>query len=323
MPLLRVEGVSKTFRGRSGSPIHAVNDVSLEVEAGETVALIGESGSGKSTTARLALGLQAPDEGTVQFDGQDLQGLDRESLRRLRARMTMVFQEPYASLNPRQTVGRTVDEPLRIHEPELGPAERRRRTDEALEQVSLSGSFYDRYPHEMSGGQQQRVGIARAMVTRPQFIVLDEPTSSLDLSVRAQVLRLLGELRADLGLAYLFVSHDIATVEYIADRICVMYLGQIVETGPVKDVFSNPQHPYTRALLSSTLSTDPLVQGERFLLGGEIPSPTDLPEGCFLHNRCPLATEDCVRGPVRLHPMSPAHEVACIKVPTMQVAGHR
>jgi oligopeptide/dipeptide ABC transporter ATP-binding protein len=323
MPLLRVEGVSKTFRGGSGAPIHAVNDVSLEVEAGETVALIGESGSGKSTTARLALGLQSPDEGTVEFDGLALQDLPREELRRLRARMTMVFQEPYASLNPRQTVGRTVDEPLRIHEPELGTAERRRRTDEALEQVALSGSFYDRYPHEMSGGQQQRVGIARAMVTRPQFIVLDEPTSSLDLSVRAQVLRLLGELRDDLGLAYLFVSHDIATVEYIADRICVMYLGQIVETGPVKDVFSAPQHPYTRALLSSTLSTDPLVQRERFLLGGEIPSPTDLPEGCFLHNRCPLATEDCVRAPVKLHPLTPDHEVACIHVPTMQVAGHR
>ncbi|WP_181782232.1 ABC transporter ATP-binding protein [Pseudonocardia pini] len=313
MPLLRLESVSKTFRRGSGPTVHAVNGVSLTVERGETVALIGESGSGKSTTARLALRLQEPDSGTVVFDGTDLGAVGREELRRLRARMSMVFQEPFESLDPRQTVGRTVEEPLLIHRPDLSPSERRASALETLEQVALGEPFYDRYPAELSGGQQQRVGIARAIVTRPAFIALDEPTASLDLSVRAQILGLLERLREELGLAYLFVSHDIATVSHVADRVCVMYLGRIVEEGPVAEVLDHPRHPYTQALLSATLSPDPTVRTSAIRLAGQLPSATDLPDGCPLHVRCPIAVDACATTAVELDPVAPGHSVACIE----------
>ena len=315
MSLVRLHDVHKSFQRPGGPVVNAVNGVSFEISSGETLALIGESGSGKSTIARMALRLYELDAGTVEFDGRDLTGLDREELRHLRSQMTIVFQEPYESLNPRQRIGRTIEEPLVIHHPELSAADRQSRVVDALNHVTLGESFYDRFPHELSGGQQQRVGIARAIVTRPKFIVLDEPTSSLDLSVRAQILQLLNDLQQEFNLAYLFISHDIHTVEYVSDRICVMYLGQIVEVGPTAEVFANPQHPYTQALLSSSLSADPRVKKERFLLGGEIPSATNLPAGCFLHGRCPIGDDGCAAAPVPLHPFKGTHEVACIKVP--------
>ena len=315
MPLVRLGNVYKSFQRAGGPVVNAVNGVSFEISSGETLALIGESGSGKSTIARLALRLYELDAGTVQFDGRDLTTLSRDELRHLRADMTIVFQEPYESLNPRQRIGRTVEEPLVIHERELTAAERHARVVDALNHVALGENFYERYPHEISGGQQQRVGIARALVTRPRFIVLDEPTSSLDLSVRAQILQLLADLQDEFNLAYLFISHDIHTVEYVSDRICVMYLGQIVESGPTVEVFANPQHPYTQALLSSSLSADPRVKKERFLLGGEIPSATNLPPGCFLHGRCPIGDAGCASAQVPLHAYGATHEVACVKVP--------
>ncbi len=317
MSLVQLDRVSKTF-GAPGQPkVHAVNDVTLEIASGETVSLIGESGSGKSTLARLALALHQPDSGRINFAGCDLSRQSRRDLRRMRSQMTMVFQEPFESLNPRQRVGTTVAEPLVIHEPRLDRAERSRRVSEALEHVSLPESYADRYPHELSGGQQQRIGIARAIVTRPQFIVLDEPTSSLDLSVRAHILQLLANLRSELGLAYLFVSHDIHTVEYVADRVYVMYLGQVVETGTVAQVFRDPQHPYTQALLSASLSADPQVKRERVRLGGEIPSATNLPSGCFLHGRCPIGSDVCARERVPLSSAGPGHSVACLKAPAI------
>lgn len=321
MSLVRLDDVTKTFQRGHGPVIHAVNGVSVSIDAGEAVALIGESGSGKSTIARLALRLHAPDSGTVEFDGRDLAALDKKALRRLRSRMTVVFQEPYESLTPRQTIGKAIEEPLLIHERAMTSAERWQRVKDAMDHTSLPESFRDRYPHELSGGQQQRVGIARAIVTRPDFVVLDEPTSSLDLSVRAQILKLLADLQAEYNLAYLFVSHDIHTVEYISSRICVMYLGQIVETGPTAEVFGNPQHPYTQALLSSTLAADPRVKKERLRLGGEIPNSTDLPPGCFLHGRCPIGTAECATARVPLHPVTRDHHVACIKVPTASAIG--
>jgi oligopeptide/dipeptide ABC transporter ATP-binding protein len=321
LALISLEGVYKSFQRSGGPVVHAVNGVSFDISAGETVALIGESGSGKSTIARLALRLYEPDHGSVEFDGHDLASLDRDALRHLRAQMTIVFQEPYESLNPRQRIGKTVEEPLIIHERSLSAAERHVRVVEALNHVTLDESFYDRFPHELSGGQQQRVGIARAIVTRPKLIVLDEPTSSLDLSVRAQILQLLADLQEELNLAYLFISHDIHTVEYVSDRICVMYLGQIVESGPTSEVFGNPQHPYTQALLSSSLSADPRIKKDRFLLGGEIPNATNLPPGCFLHGRCPIGDDSCAAAPVPLHPYTETHDVACIKVPWHEGAG--
>jgi oligopeptide/dipeptide ABC transporter ATP-binding protein len=313
MSLVRVEKVSKTFRRGSGPIVYAVNEVSLAIEPGETVALIGESGSGKSTLARLVLRLHEPDSGTIEFDGRDLSALRSKELRALRALATIVFQEPYESLNPRQSVGRTIEEPLVIHRGDMSAAQRRRQVVETLDVVALNETFYDRYPHQLSGGQQQRVGVARAIVTRPKLIVLDEPTSSLDLSVRAQILMLLADLQKEFGLAYLFVSHDIHTVEYVSDRICVMYLGRIVESGPATEVIRDPRHPYTRALLSSTLSADPSVKKERHVLGGEIPSATEIPQGCVLAPRCPIASVECTLAPVPLHPIGPGHEVACIK----------
>jgi len=259
MSLVDVQEVHKTFpsRQRGGDPVHALRGVSLTVDEGETLAIIGESGSGKSTLGRAVLRLLDVDSGTVSFDGKDLGAMDRKELRAQRAEMQVVFQEPYESLNPRMSVGAIVAEPLQIHRPELGSSETRRLVREALERVGLPALAASRLPGELSGGQQQRVGVARAIVSRPRFVVLDEPTSSLDLSIRAQILALLAELQEDLGLAYLFVSHDMHTVEWVSDRVAVMYLGKFVETGPTADLFANPQHAYTRTLLSARLSADP------------------------------------------------------------------
>lgn len=259
MSLLEVENACKTFasRQRGGDPVRALRGVSLHVEAGETLAIIGESGSGKSTLGRAVLRLLDLDEGSVRMGGVDLATLSPAELRAKRAEMQIVFQEPYESLNPRMSVGSIIAEPLQIHRKGLGSTETRRLVVDALDRVGLPAKVATRLPGELSGGQQQRVGVARAIVSEPKFVVLDEPTSSLDLSIRAQILELLAQLQADLGLAYLFVSHDMHTVEKVSDRIAVMYLGEIVETAPTLDLFRSPQHPYTQTLLSARLSADP------------------------------------------------------------------
>jgi oligopeptide/dipeptide ABC transporter ATP-binding protein len=316
MPLLKLENIQKQYKRGNGPIVHAVNGVSLHVDHGETLAVIGESGSGKSTIGRIALGLVDPSAGTVEFDGHRLDTMSGKELRRLRPSMQTVFQEPFQSLNPRRTVGDTITEPLIIHRMASSRADLRERLKQTLDQVGLPHELADRYPQALSGGQQQRVGIARAIVTRPKLIVLDEPTSSLDLSVRAQILNLLGDLRDKHSLSYLFISHDIATVRHISQRVAVMYLGQVVEIGPVADVMDRPQHPYTRALLSATLSPDPDISPPPYEpLQGELPDPTELPSGCFLFSRCALATPECAAAPVPLHSVDSEHEVACIKVP--------
>lgn len=259
MSLVEIENVHKTFsaRNRHGEPVHALRGVSLHVDEGETLAIIGESGSGKSTLGRVALRLLDVDEGAVRIDGQELGAMGIRTLRAKRSDMQVVFQEPFESLNPRLAIGAIVAEPLQIHQPKLGTTEIRRQVTETLEHVGLSASVANRLPGELSGGQQQRVGIARAVISRPRFLVLDEPTSSLDLSIRAQVLALLAELQRESSMAYLFVSHDMHTVELVSDRIAVMYLGEIVETALTGRLFAAPQHPYSQTLLSARLSADP------------------------------------------------------------------
>lgn len=319
MPLVRVEDLHKAFPSKGGGSIHAVNGVSFAIDEGETLGLIGESGSGKSTVGRLVLRLIEADRGVIEVDGRDVRGLGREELRQLRAQMAIVFQEPYESLNPRMRVGDIVEEPLLIHERRLGREDRRERVADALGNVGLDRGFAERYPRALSGGQQQRVGIARAIVTRPRFVVLDEPTSSLDLSVRAQILELLADLQRRLGLAYLFISHDLATVSYVSRRVAVMYLGQIRESGPVDAVVDTPLDPYTRSLLSASLSVDPSEQQVVTTLTGEIPSPAQLPTGCYLYGRCPIRVDECTRGPIELRPVSGDHHVRCIRAPLLQI----
>jgi len=259
MSLVEIDDVHKVFapRQRGGKAVHALKGVSARIDEGETLAVIGESGSGKSTLGRVALRLLDVDSGAVRFDGQDLGELSPEALRRRRSEMQVVFQEPYESLNPRLAIGATIAEPLQVHRPDLSTTQVRDEVTKTLDRVGLPASMATRLPGELSGGQQQRVGIARAIVSRPRFLVLDEPTSSLDLSIRAQVLRLLAELQRDLSMAYLFVSHDMSTVEWVSDRIAVMYLGEVVETDTTRQICDAPRHPYTRTLLSARLSADP------------------------------------------------------------------
>lgn len=320
MPLVRVRDLHKAFPNNHGGAVHAVNGVSFDIAEGETLGLIGESGSGKSTVGRLVLRLIEADVGEIEIDGRDVRSLDREDLRRLRSSMSIVFQEPLESLNPRMRVGSIVEEPLVIHEPDLSRADRRARVVEALANVGLGARFADRYPRAMSGGQQQRIGIARAIVTHPKFVVLDEPTSSLDLSVRAQILELLSGLQQRLGLAYLFISHDLPTVSYVSRRVAVMYLGQIREFGPVDAIIDAPLDPYTQSLLSASLSVDPSEQQEVKTLTGEIPTPTNLPTGCFLYGRCPIRIDECRQGPIELREVASDHAVRCIRVERREAA---
>lgn len=319
MPIVQVRNVSKTFYRDRGPGVRAVNDVSFSIEEGETLALIGESGSGKSTVGRLMLRLIEADDGEIAFDGHDVRRRSPEELRRLRAAMQVVFQEPYESLNPRMSIGAIVGEPLEIHERGLSGRQRAARVAEMLDEVGLDPALAGRRPGALSGGQQQRVGIARALITRPRFIVLDEPTSSLDLSVQGQILRLLQDLQKRLKLTYLYISHDLSTVSYIAHRVAVMYLGQIREIGSVDDVVNRPQDPYTRALLNAFLSPDPTVRTrDTYRLSGEIPSPTQVQRGCFLYSRCPSRIEPCASTPADLRQLDPGHEVRCIRAPLSQ-----
>ena len=278
------------FRGRA--TLKALAGVSFTLEAGRTLAVVGESGSGKSTLARLLTLIEAPSAGGVLIDGEDVARAGPATLRKLRREIQIVFQNPYGSLNPRQTIGSALEEPLAVNTA-LSRPERRAEAHAMIEKVGLRREYYRRYPHMFSGGQRQRIAIARALMLRPRIVVLDEPVSALDVSVRAQVLNLLAALQEEFALAYVFVSHDLSVVRHIANEVLVMYLGHGVERGPRDAIFASPQHPYTRALLSATLVADPDARRERILLKGEPPSPIDPPTGCVFHPRCPLAFDRC------------------------------
>ena len=318
-PLLEMAGVSRHYRQRGdlasrlylrpAPVVRAVDGVDLTIGRGERFGLIGESGCGKSTLGRLALRLREPTAGTVRFGGIDLAKLGAAELAALRPRMQIVFQDPYASLNPRRSVEEIVGLPLRLHRP--GTArERRARVVEALEWVGLGAQHLHRYPHEFSGGQRQRIGIARALVLRPEFLVCDEPVSALDVSIQAQILELLERLRVEFGLATLFISHDIAVVARLSDRIGVMYLGRIVETGPTRQVIAAPVHPYTKALLASVPRLE-RTGGARVRLAGEPPSAVAPPSGCGFRTRCPLAVARCSQVAPALADLAPGRRVAC------------
>ena len=303
--LAQAVGLSKTFpvKGKKDAVLHAVSQVDLTIYQGETLALVGESGCGKSTLGRLLLGLLEPTEGQALFDGQDLAALPAKDLRALRRQMQMVFQDTAAALNPRLDVEGILSEPLRIHD--ICPKDQwRERCGLLLDQVGLSRDLLDRYPHEISGGQCQRVVIARALALEPRLVVCDEPVSALDVSVQAQMLNLLADLQEANHLTYLFVSHDLSVVRHIADRVCVMFLGRVCEIGPVKEIFRNPRHPYTKFLLDSVPRPDPTLRDrEKTVLSGEIPSPVDPPSGCRFRTRCPYAREICAREVPPMRPM--------------------
>ncbi len=317
--LLRVENLVKWFpitRGiiftRTIGYVHAVDSVSFEIRRGETLGLVGESGCGKSTVGRTILQLHRPTRGRVIFDGVDLTQLKGGKLRRMRRRMQIIFQDPYASLNPRMTVGQIIAEPLEIHGIARGK-EARERVEELLCLVGLNPVFADRYPHEFSGGQRQRIGIARALALQPDFIVCDEPISALDVSIQAQIVNLLQELQERFHLTYLFIAHDLAMVRHISDRVAVMYLGKIVELADRIELYENPLHPYTQALLSAVPVPDPAVEArrQRIILRGEVPSPVNPPSGCRFHPRCPIAQEICKRVEPEWREVRPGHWAAC------------
>jgi oligopeptide/dipeptide ABC transporter ATP-binding protein len=290
-----------------------VDGVSFSIERGETLGLVGESGSGKSTIGLSMLGLVSPTAGRIRFDGEDVV-FKGASLKRLRSRATMVFQDPNASLNPRRSVGASVREPLEIHGLHRGRTARRARVEELLDLVGLRGRFADRYPHELSGGQRQRVGIARALACEPELLILDEPISSLDVSVQSQIMNLLRRLQRELVLTYLFIAHDLAAVEYMSHRVLVMYLGRIVESATRVSLYRSPRHPYTKALLSAIPSAEPgALAGQRLLLEGDIPSPISPPSGCRFRTRCPWAIDECAEVDPRLLPDGPDGAVACIR----------
>ncbi|MDB4915281.1 MAG: oligopeptide/dipeptide transporter, ATPase subunit [Gemmatimonadetes bacterium] len=319
-PLLSVRDLVKHFPIKSGifgkvsGQVRAVDGISFDVNAAETLALVGESGCGKSTAGRAILRLIEPTSGSVSFDGHDVLTLGREELRRLRRKMQIIFQDPFSSLNPRMSIGAIVREGLTIHKLAEGAAADT-RVRQLLDEVGLRPEYASRYPHEFSGGQRQRVGIARALSVEPSFIVCDEPVSALDVSVQAQVVNLLQDLQRDRGLAYLFIAHDLSVVEHIADRVAVMYLGHIVELAPVDMLFDMPIMPYTQALLSAVPAPEPGVKRERILLTGDVPSPANPPSGCVFHPRCqhPAKDEECARVVPPLEEKTPGHWAACIK----------
>lgn len=309
--LLRVEKLVKYFDVGHGRRIHAVDGVSFSLAQGETLGLVGESGCGKSTLGRTIIKLLMPNAGSVIFSGQNLTSMSTAQVTAFRREAQMIFQDPFASLNPRSTVGRAIEEPLIVH----GLGDRRARTDRVnwlLERVGLPADAAHRHPHEFSGGQRQRIGIARALALNPKLIVCDEPVSALDVSVRAQVLNLLADLRQELGLSYLFISHDLSVVEHFCDRVAVMYLGRIVELAPRKTLWSQPLHPYTRALLEAAPLPDPTRRrGRRPLLEGEIPSPLNPPTGCHFHSRCSHKIAKCETVAPPLVTRADGHQVAC------------
>jgi oligopeptide transport system ATP-binding protein len=322
-PLLDVRNLKVHFPvssgflfGRTTGYIKAVDDVSLSVKSGETLGLVGESGSGKTTFGRAALRLLEPTAGQVFFDGEELTSLTNDEMRQRRRHLGMVFQDPYGSLNPRMTAGGIIGEPLKIHKLFSGKEDYRQQVGDLLELVGLSPTMADRYPHEFSGGQRQRIGVARALAGKPQFIVLDEPVSALDVSIQAQLINLLQDIQEEFNLAYLMIAHDLSVVRHISDRIAVMYLGKLVEISNYKDLYDNPLHPYTQALLSAVPLPDRALERkrERIILEGDIPSPRNPPSGCVFHTRCPIAIEECKTIVPTMKEIAPGHKAACIRL---------
>lgn len=316
--LVEIRGLTKEFAAGSSTwsrrknVVHAVSGVDLDIYEGETLALVGESGCGKSTLGRLILNLIEPTAGTVTFDGKVMQELKQEEMRQLRKEMQLIFQDPYASLNPRWSIRDIVAEPLETHKVYKTAAETTERVKELVKKCGIRPEFINRYPHQFSGGQRQRVGIARALALNPRLIVCDEPVSALDVSIQAQVLNLLADLQTEFKLTYLFISHDLSVVRYLSDRVCVMFLGKICEIGNTKDVYEDPKHPYTRFLLEAVPKPDPTIRKEdKNMLIGEIPSPVNPPSGCRFHTRCPYASERCSQEEPLMREVAPGRIAAC------------
>jgi oligopeptide transport system ATP-binding protein len=315
-PLLAVKHLKKHFPIKGGvfsktiGYVYAVDDINFTLEKGETLGLVGESGCGKSTTGRTILRLIEPTDGAICFEGQDITTLDKSAMRALRREMQIIFQDPYASLNPRMTVGSIIGEPLEIHKIAKG-SEKEERVASLLQKVGLRAEDMRKYPHEFSGGQRQRIGIARALALNPKLIVCDEPVSALDVSIQAQVINLLEDLQAEFGLSYLFIAHNLNVVEHISNRVAVMYLGQIVELASDEELYKNPQHPYTEALLSAVPIPDPTVKKKRIILEGDVPSPINPPKGCHFHTRCMYKDKICEEVEPEFKDIGGGHWVAC------------
>lgn len=314
-PILEVNHLKKYFDIRGGvlgkkvGEVKAVDDISFTVNPGEILGIVGESGCGKSTTGKSILRLIEPTDGEVKFEGQDVTKLNAESMRKLRRDMQIIFQDPYASLNPRHTVEKIISEPLLVHG--MSKLERKARVKELLEVVGLSSYHASRYPHQFSGGQRQRIGIARALANNPKLIICDEPVSALDVSVQSQILNLMENLRDQFNLTYVFIAHDLSVVKHISDRVGVMYLGRLVELTEKDKLYDEPKHPYTKALLSAVPVPDPDVEKERIILQGDVPSPSNPPSGCAFHTRCPVAMEICKQVRPEFEPVEVNHFVAC------------
>ena len=314
--LLKVDNLRKAFKVSANRPgaakqsLKAVDGVSFEIKSGETLGLVGESGCGKSTTGKLLLRLIEPDSGTIQFDGRDVAGMGHRELTAIRRDMQMIFQDPYSSLNPRMRVGEIIGEPLVVHSLAKGQ-EIKEQALTLMQKVGLAPEHYDRYPHEFSGGQRQRIGIARTLAVQPRLIVADEPVSALDLSIQAQIVNLLNDLQEEFGLTYLFISHDLGIIEHVCDRVAVMYLGRIVEIATAEQLYHQPCHPYTEALLNAVPIPDPQRVRKHQILSGEIPSPINPPTGCHFHPRCPYAQEICRKEYPVLTDHAEGHQSAC------------
>ena len=322
IPLLEVDGLVRHFPTSGGfwargRPVRAVEDVSFTVAPGEVLGLVGESGSGKSTIGNLVLRLDEPTAGTIRFDGQDITRASNRALEKFRRRVQPIFQDPFGSLDPRMTVEQIIAEPLVVHRLARGQTARRTRVAELLEMVGLNAGQLSRYPHQFSGGQRQRIGIARALAMTPEMIVADEAVSALDVSIQAQIVNLLRDLQRRLGLAMIFIAHDLAVVEYVSDRVAVLYLGRVMEVAPARQIVRTPKHPYTKALLSAVLEPDPDHKRTREVLQGELPSPIDPPSGCVFRTRCRYAIPDCAAAVPPLRTVGEAHVSACIRAEEM------
>lgn len=316
-PILEIKGLKKHFPIKTGffnkvtGHVRAVDGVDFKVMPGETLGIVGESGCGKSTTGRTILRLLNPSAGEVLFNGKDLAKLSKEEMRQMRKDIQMVFQDPYASLNPRKTIRQILLEPLKVHGIGASREERMKRVEEIIEVVGLRKEHLDRHPHDFSGGQRQRIGIARALILKPKVIIADEPVSALDVSIQSQVLNLLKDLKKEFNLTLIFISHDLSVVRHLCDRIAVMYLGRVVEIADKKQLFNNPSHPYTRALLSAVPIANPKAKRERVILKGDLPSPANPPSGCTFHPRCPVANESCKTKIPILQDIDSGHQVSC------------